>query len=115
MINKRARRLRIKHSIRQKIAGTAARPRVSVFKSNQAVYIQFIDDEKGHTLLAATTRTDSKKRNATVQDARQLGVQVGASALDKGIQNVIFDRNGYIYHGKVKAVAEGLREKGLSF
>lgn len=115
MINKRDRRIRIKRSIRQKLSGSATRPRVSVFKSNQGIYVQFIDDEKGCTLLAGTTRTTEKKKNANVQDARQLGEQIGEQALEKGIQNIVFDRNGYIYHGKVRAVAEGLREKGLVF
>ncbi len=115
MTTKKARRVRIKYGIRNKISGTKDRPRVSVFKSNKAIYVQFINDEDGHTLLSGSSKFINEKKNVNTKDAKQLGENLGVQAIEKGVKTIIFDRNGYIYHGKVKAIAEGLREKGLLF
>lgn len=111
---KDSRRLRIKLSIRAKISGTADKPRLSVFRSNTGIYAQVIDDVKGHTLVAASSQ-ELGLVNGNVSNAKQVGVKVAEKALAAGISTVIFDRNGYLYHGRVKAVAEGAREGGLKF
>jgi len=112
--NKISRRLRIKRSIRNKISGTSARPRLSVFRSNKAIYAQLIDDTTGVTLAAASsTKLDDAKAN--VETAGRVGKEIAEKALSKGISEVVFDRSGYLYHGKVKSLAEGAREAGLKF
>lgn len=112
--NKISRRLRIKRSIRNKISGTAERPRLSVFRSNKAIYAQLIDDTTGVTLAAASSvKLDDAKAN--VETAGRVGKEIAEKALSKGISEVIFDRSGYLYHGKVKSLAEGAREGGLKF
>jgi large subunit ribosomal protein L18 len=113
---KQDRRQRIKYRIRKKVSGTVERPRLSVFRSNTAMYVQLIDDTKGHTLASATTRQfDTKKRSVNIADAVQLGKIIAEKALAAGIEKVVFDRNGYLYHGKVKALADSAREGGLKF
>ena len=108
------RRLRIKRSIRNKISGTSARPRLSVFRSNKAIYAQLIDDTTGVTLAAASSvKLDDAKAN--VETAGRVGKEIAEKALSKGISEVVFDRSGYLYHGKVKSLAEGAREGGLKF
>lgn len=112
--NKISRRLRIKRSIRNKISGTSARPRLSVFRSNKAIYAQLIDDTTGVTLAAASSvKLDDAKAN--VETAGRVGKEIAEKALSKGISEVVFDRSGYLYHGKVKSLAEGAREGGLKF
>jgi large subunit ribosomal protein L18 len=112
--NKITRRLRIKRSIRNKISGTAERPRLSVFRSNKAIYAQLIDDTTGKTLVAASSaKLDDAKSN--IETSKQVGKAIGELALEKGINEVVFDRSGYLYHGKVKSLAEGAREAGLKF
>ena len=111
---KDSRRLRIKHSIRAKISGTADKPRLSVFRSNTGIYAQIVDDVKGHTLAAASSK-ELGLVNGNVDNAKQVGAKVAEKALAAGISAVVFDRNGYLYHGRVKAVAEGAREGGLKF
>ena len=112
--NKVTRRLRIKRSIRNKISGTAERPRLSVFRSNKAIYAQIIDDTTGKTLVAASSaKLDDAKAN--VETSNIVGKEIAAKALEKGITQVVFDRSGYLYHGKVKSLAEGAREAGLKF
>ncbi|MBS1555308.1 MAG: 50S ribosomal protein L18 [Bacteroidota bacterium] len=115
MPNIKDRRERIKKSIRKKLEGTAARPRLSVFKSNTAIYAQVIDDSKGVTLLAASSRDLDKKGGVKVDISKNVGKKLAEKALASGIQQVVFDRNGYLYHGNVKALAEGAREGGLKF
>ncbi len=115
MPNIKDRRERIKKSIRKKLEGTAARPRLSVFKSNTAIYAQVIDDSKGVTLLAASSRDLDKKGGVKVDISKNVGRKLAEKALASGIQHVVFDRNGYLYHGNVKALAEGAREGGLKF
>ena len=112
--NKVTRRLRIKKSIRNKISGTAERPRLSVFRSNKAIYAQIIDDTTGKTLVAASSaKLDDAKAN--IETSNKVGKELAAKALEKGITQVVFDRSGYLYHGKVKSLAEGAREAGLKF
>lgn len=108
-------RLRIKQGIRAKISGTAAKPRISVFKSNAKMYAQIIDDQKGHTLAAASSTELGAKENTNVELSREVGKKLAERAVANGITEVVFDRNGYIYHGKVKALADGAREGGLKF
>ena len=112
---KTLRRLKIKKRIRKKMSGTASVPRLSVFRSNTAIYAQLIDDVTSTTLAYASSREFSKKMNTNVSDAVEVGKKLGERAIAKGISKVVFDRNGYLYHGKVKALADGAREAGLVF
>ena len=105
--------------IRNRFAGTAERPRLSVFRSNNHMYAQIIDDTVGNTLVAASTlekdvKSELKKTN-DVEAAAYLGTVIAKKALDKGIKEVVFDRGGFIYQGKIKALAEAAREAGLEF
>ncbi len=109
------RRLRIRQGIRKKIKGTAERPRLTVYKSNTAIYAQLIDDVKGHTLAAASSTETGKSKNINIEKSKEVGKKLAEKAKESGIENVVFDRNGYIYHGKIKALADGAREGGLKF
>ncbi len=113
-ITKIARRQRIHRGIRKKISGTAARPRLSVYKSNRAIYAQLIDDTRGHTLAAANSMELGVKNN-TIESSKQVGQKLAERAREAGIESIVFDRSGYLYHGQVKALAEGAREGGLKF
>jgi len=110
---KQYRRNRIKMRLRKTIKGTAERPRLTVFRSNKSIYVQLIDDLAGHTMLAASANLEEKVTKT--EQAKQLGINVAGKAKEAGIDTVVFDRNGYMYHGRVKAVAEGAREGGLKF
>ena len=111
-----ARRNKIRKGIRKKITGTPERPRLSVFRSNKEIYAQIIDDTAGHTLVAASSRTDLKNESGPKVDAaKKVGATLAEKAKAAGINNVVFDRSGYLYHGRVKALAEGAREAGLNF
>jgi len=104
--------------IRKKIHGTAERPRLSVFRSNKQISVQVIDDDKGVTLAAATSRTKEIAEQAKItktEQARLVGKLAAQKALEKGITQVVFDRSGYLYHGRVKALADAAREGGLKF
>jgi len=105
--------------IRKKISGTGDRPRMSVHFSNEHIYVQFIDDAKGITLVSASTRDKSTPGRdqlaANVQSAKKIGTLAAAAAKSKGITQIVFDRNGAPYHGKVKALGEAVREAGLKF
>lgn len=114
-IDKVSRRIRIKYRVRKKLAGTAERPRLSVFRSNSAIYAQLIDDVKGVTLLSASSREVHDKLSVNMTVSAEVGKKVAEKALAAGITQVVFDRNGYLYHGKVKALADGAREGGLKF
>ena len=109
------RRLRIRRSIRNKISGTSEQPRLSVFKSNKAIYAQIIDDDKVHTIVAVNSYQLGVKGNATVKTSKQVGEKLAEAAKASGVTSIIFDRGGYKYHGQVKALAEGAREGGLKF
>ena len=110
------RRTRIKYSIRNKISGTPQRPRLSVYRSNSAIYAQIIDDLSGVTLVNASSNEISKdKKSINIQTSKEVGIALAKKAVEKGISQIVFDRNGYLYHGKVKALADGAREGGLNF
>ena len=113
------RRQRRKKRVRKKVFGTPERPRLSVYKSLKHTYAQIIDDTIGHTLVFVSTLTPGLDLNGakpwTVEAARRVGYELGRRALEKGIKKVVFDRGGFKYHGRVKAVAEGAREAGLEF
>src|SRR4051812_6325340 len=117
MNNKSSARQKIRYRIRKKIAGSTGTPRLSVFRSNSDIYAQLIDDTTGTTLAAAS----SKQKDITAQKApkinksKMVGEAIARKAVELGITKVVFDRSGYIYHGRVKAVAEGAREAGLVF
>lgn len=113
-VSKLERRKRIKLGIRRKISGTSTRPRVSVFRSNKGIYGQIIDDIKGVTVAAASSFELGKEKN-NVEVSKEVGKKLAEKAKAAGVESVIFDRNGYPYHGKVKAFAEGAREGGLKF
>lgn len=115
--DKQRRRLRVKKGIRKKIYGTAERPRLSVFRSNTAIYAQLINDDAGLTLASASSRVKpiSGQAGTKVEKSRLVGKALAAEAVSKGITQIVFDRNGYRYHGRVKALADGAREGGLQF
>ena len=108
---------KIKFRIRKKISGTAAEPRLTVYRSNAAIYAQLIDDEGGVTIASASSRQkDLSSQTGTKSElSKMVGESIGKKALDLGIKKVKFDRNGYIFHGRVKSVADGAREAGLEF
>lgn len=108
------RRSRIKKSIRNKISGTSESPRLSVFRSNKAIYAQIINDVDGVT-LASVSSLKLENASSKIEVAKQIGINIAEAAKSKGIENVVFDRNGFLYHGRVKALAEGAREGGLKF
>lgn len=118
-INRNANRKSRHRRIRQKINGTPERPRLNIFRSNRHIYAQIINDIDGHTLVSASTLDKELKDKLTntgnKEAARLVGELVGKRAIEKGIEKVVFDRSGYIYHGKVKELAEGAREAGLKF
>lgn len=116
MATKKERRIRIKYNIRSKVSGTAQRPRLSVFRSNKAIYAQLIDDEVGHTLAAASSKELRTEANGNTLDvAKKVGQRLAEKATAQKIDAIVFDRNGYLYHGKVKALADAAREGGLKF
>jgi large subunit ribosomal protein L18 len=111
--NSQQSRKRIHLRVRKKVNGTPERPRLNVFRSNKAIYCQIVDDTKGHTLASATS-LGLEKGNKTEQ-AAAVGRVIAEKAKAAGIQSVVFDRGGYLYHGRVKALADGAREGGLQF
>lgn len=113
MITKIERRIKIKYRVRNKISGTAARPRMSVFRSNKQIYVQVIDDEAQKTLVAASSFGFEKMNKS--EQAAKVGELIAKKAIEAGISAVVFDRNGYLYHGRVKAVADAARNAGLKF
>ena len=110
----RERRERIKMGVRKKISGTNDRPRLSVFRSNTGIYAQIIDDIKGVTLAAASS-VELGKKTVNIENSKSVGKKLAEKAVASGIQSIVFDRNGYLYHGNIKAFAEGAREGGLKF
>lgn len=122
MIKKKLRdskRYRRKRRIRKKVFGTPDRPRFTIYRSNDGMYAQLIDDLEGHTLVAAASN-DSEKREEfaeleKLEQAREVGKLIAERARKEGIEKAVFDRNGFIYHGRVAAVADGAREAGLQF
>ncbi|WP_080905163.1 50S ribosomal protein L18 [Parabacteroides sp. Marseille-P3160] len=114
MATRENRRIKIKNSIRNKISGTSVRPRLSVFRSNKQIYAQVIDDLTGRTLAAASS-LDLKEKASKKELASKVGESIAKNAQEAGIQAVVFDRNGYLYHGRVKELAEAARNGGLKF
>lgn len=115
--NKNDRLITRKKRVRAKISGTPQRPRLSVYKSNTNIYAQLIDDVNGVTLASANSlqKDVAESEHANVETAKKVGAAIGKRALEAGIGEVVFDRNGYLYHGRVKALAEAAREAGLKF
>ena len=113
MVSKIARRNKIKTRIRGKITGTPERPRMSVFRSNKGIYVQIIDDLAGNTLVAASSK--GFEGGTKIEQAAKVGAEIAKKAMDKGISQVVFDRNGYLFHGRVKSLADAAREAGLKF
>ncbi|MEM7036757.1 MAG: 50S ribosomal protein L18 [Bacteroidota bacterium] len=114
---KSARRARIKKGIRKKIRGTADRPRLSVFRSNKEIYVQVINDVDRKTLAGASSRIKeiAAEGGTKSEVSKRVGLEIAKRAKEAGVETVIFDRNGFKYHGRVKALAEGAREGGLTF
>ena len=115
-LNKLEKRNRIKRRVRGKISGSAELPRLSVYKSNKEIYAQLIDDNSGKTLASASSREKGVEANGTKTEvSAAVGKAIAAKAIAAGIENIVFDRNGFVYHGRVKALADGAREGGLKF
>ena len=118
MLAKEEGRARRKRRIRKKLSGSGERPRVSVFRSAKHIYVQAIDDSKGSTLATVSTLSDGVKgavEGTKTDEAKAVGAALAKVLKEKGIEQIVFDRNGYLYHGRVKALAEGAREAGLKF
>lgn len=115
--NKLDRRTKIKFRVRKKIRGSSEKPRLSVFRSNKAIYAQVINDQDGTTLVSASSFSKELEQKALTktQAAKEVGKLVAEKAKGAGIETIVFDRNGYLYHGRVKSLAEGAREGGLKF
>ena len=112
-MNKADRRVKIKYRVRNKISGTAERPRLSVFRSNKQIYVQIINDDEGRTLVAASSLGMEKMPKK--EQAAKVGEKIAQIALEAGITQVVFDRNGYLYHGRIQEVANGARKGVLKF
>ncbi len=110
-------RQKIRYRIRKKISGTTTRPRLTVFRSNTEIYAQLIDDSTGTTLAAASSKEKDivAQKVAKTEKSKLVGASIARKAIDLGLADVVFDRSGYLYHGRVKAVAEAAREAGLKF
>ena len=117
MDTKAIRRQKIKFRVRRKISGTTQKPRLSVFRSNTEIYAQLIDDDTSKTLASASSRDKDivAQKGTKVEKSKLVGAAIARKATDLGLLDVTFDRSGYLYHGRVKAVAEGAREGGLKF
>jgi large subunit ribosomal protein L18 len=113
MISKIQRRSKIKTRIRGKISGTAARPRMTVFRSNKQIYVQLIDDLAGVTLVSTSSK--GIEEGTKIEIAAKVGEKIAQKALEAGINEVVFDRNGYLFHGRVKSLADAARNGGLKF
>ncbi len=111
---KAQRRQRVKRSVRRKVSGTAARPRLTVFRSNRYIYAQLIDDVQGRTLASASSLERIQELGKPTAASEQVGLRLAERAREAGIESAVFDRNGYRYHGRVKSVAEGARKGGLT-
>jgi large subunit ribosomal protein L18 len=114
-LNKTERRQRIRFRIRKTVTGTAAQPRLSIFRSNKEIYAQIIDDVTGVTLVAASSRDKGVASGTKIETANAVGKLVAEKAVKAGISTITFDRGGNLYHGRVKSLAEGAREAGLKF
>ena len=108
-------RLKRRKRIRSKVAGTAERPRLAVFRSNKGIFAQLVDDDAAHTLAAASWLEVGSFKGSKTEQAAEVGKLLAANAKKAGLERVVFDRGGYLYHGRVKALADGAREGGLKF
>lgn len=117
MNSKVSARQKIRYRIRKKISGSSAKPRLCVFRSNKDIYVQLIDDASGTTIAAASSRQKdiAAQKGNKVTTSKMVGESIARKSQDLGIKDVVFDRSGYLYHGRIKAVAEGAREGGLVF
>jgi large subunit ribosomal protein L18 len=117
MITKVNARQKIRYRIRKKISGSATKPRLSVFRSNKDIYVQLIDDTNGTTIASASSRQKdiAAQKGNKVEMSKLVGEAIAKKSQELGIKDVVFDRSGYLYHGRIKAVAEGAREGGLQF
>lgn len=117
MSSKISSRQKIKYRIRKRISGSTSKPRLSVFRSNKDIYVQLIDDLNGTTLAAASSRQKdiAAQKGTKIDISKMVGEAIAKKSQDLGIKSVVFDRSGYLYHGRVKALAEGAREGGLEF
>ena len=113
MITKQERRIKIKYRVRNKISGTLERPRMTVFRSNKQIYVQVINDLEGKTLVSASSL--GLEAMPKIEQAEKVGEIVAKKALEAGVTSVVFDRNGYLYHGRVKSLADAARKGGLNF
>lgn len=118
-ITKLERRARIKKRVRKIVEGSIQRPRMSVFRSNKAIYVQLVDDAEGKTLASASSNdkeiAENCKGKTKIEQASIVGEVIAKKAVEKGFESVVFDRNGYLYHGRVKSLAEAARNNGLKF
>lgn len=115
-LSREDRRIRIKRRIRKTVTGTSSRPRLSVFRSNKQIYAQLIDDVAGVTLgSASSVKNAAAQKGNKVEQAKLIGKEIAGIAKKAGLESVVFDRNGYLYHGRVKALAEAAREEGIKF
>lgn len=114
-VSKNVARIRRHKRVRSKISGTSDTPRLCLYRSNKHVHAQIIDDTKGTTLVSSSSITLKLENGSNIEAAKQVGLDIAKKALEKNITKVVFDRSGYIYHGRVKALAEGAREAGLKF
>ena len=117
MATKLERRQKIRYSIRKKVVGTAGKPRLSVFRSNTEIYVQLIDDANGVTLASASSKDKdiAAQKVTKIEKSKLVGAAIARKATELGLKNVVFDRGGNLYHGRVQSVAEGAREGGLVF
>ena len=115
VVTKESRRLKRRRRVRAKVVGTATRPRLAVFRSNRGVFVQLIDDEAGRTLAAAQWTEAGVRDLPRDEQAKRVGELIAERAKAAGVERVVFDRGGYLYHGRVKALAEAAREGGLEF
>ena len=117
MKSKKENRIKKRYSIRKKISGTAEKPRLAVFRSNKEIYVQLIDDLKGHTISSASSRDQklNSSKKTKIEQAVLVGKLIAENAKKIGVSSVVFDRGGFIYHGRIKALADAAREGGLKF
>lgn len=116
-LTKRERRSRIKQRIRSRLSGTTEIPRMSVYRSNKQIYAQIVNDETGKTILSASSKEKeiADQKVNKIDQAKLVGKSIAGKAKDKGIETVVFDRNGFLYHGRIKSLADAARENGLKF
>lgn len=114
-LSKLERRTRIKHRIRKIVSGTATKPRLSVFRSNKEIYAQLVDDVNGVTIASVSSRDKDIKATSKVEAATAVGKAIADKATKAGVESIAFDRNGYLYHGRIKVLADAAREAGLKF